>query len=410
METVALVVPRFGEEVVGGSERLFLNYARLLSKKYKVEVITSAAQEYTTWMNQYPLGKTEFEDNITIYRFPSECRWRSINTPDFWGQYGVPHPGADMLQLHYNKDVISAIRNIPRYNAEKFIIEQGPYSKEMFQFMTWNHNKWKKVLFTPYLYPTTYLGIDRIPNNKVLILMAAHHEPHIYFPCFRKYASYRWLVYFDQEAKMLNDALGTHNSNYRTVKPSVGEVTPEKDIEIDENKVVFLGRASGGKGFNFVAKLVDKYRLKYPNINIKLHVVGDIGDDVKELIHGWRDWIVVHGSVSTKKRDYILQTSLALINASVLDSFGLVNLEAARLGVPVFLNQDCPAFRSLAAMCKGGFIPFRTNDADNGFINGLHKLRNKEYRQKCSAFLIEWGYREMGEDKALQRLVQLIEE
>ena len=408
--TIALVVPRFGDKIIGGSERLFFNYAMLLTDKYNVDVITTGAAEYETWLSQYPLGKTEINKKLNIYRFNSDARWSSINTADSWNQYSIPHPGSDMLAISRNENAIKAIQNTPRYNAEKFIIEQGPYSKDLLQFLTLNHHKYKKVIFTPYLYPTTYLGIDRIPNNKVLILMAAHHEPHIYFPCFQKYAAYRWLVYFQEEATMLNVALKTNNTNWRIVKPSVGNIINNPNIKRSDNKVIFLGRASIGKGFEFVARAVDKYRLNHPEINMKLHVIGDIGDDVKNMINGWKDWIIPVGKVSTEKRDTLIAEALAVINGSVLDSFGLINLEAARLGTPVFLNIDCPAYESMHKLYPNTFIPFRSNDQDNSFEKGLHALRNKDILIRTSANLIKWATGPMSEASSLESLIKVIEE
>ena len=65
---VAIVVQRYGKDVLGGSESLAADIAACISKAYDVEVLTTCAMEYETWANHFPEGVST-ENGIKIRRF-----------------------------------------------------------------------------------------------------------------------------------------------------------------------------------------------------------------------------------------------------------------------------------------------------------------------------------------------------
>ena len=69
MKRIAIVVQRCHASVVGGSEALAWQYARLLSNRFDVEVLTSTASDYVAWKNDLPVG-VEMRDGIPVRRFP----------------------------------------------------------------------------------------------------------------------------------------------------------------------------------------------------------------------------------------------------------------------------------------------------------------------------------------------------
>lgn len=412
---IAVVVPRFGEEVVGGSERLALNYVNLLSKYYQVDVVTTTALDYMSWVPHYKPGLEKFAENVTVYRFDSERRWQSLeNKGDPWGSCNLQHPGlpeyGDMLALGVDKDRLQKIENSRLYDSHRFIATQGGSSDKMFQFLRKSESKWKKVIFIPYLYPSTYTGVDMVPKDKVLIILAAHEEAYIHFPCFRKYGRYRWLVFFKSEAEILNKALHLQHRDFLTIKPSVGTIKRLPNVKVDNNSVIFSGRAMVAKGFNIAIKLMEKYRKTHKE-DVKLIVTGSINDGrIKEIMKN-RPWVKNVGYVPTEERNRLMQSSVALINPSVLDSYGLVNLEASRVGTPVLLNRDCPAFMSLARTCPNGFLTFSSEDKDNHFISALHAIRkDPEIRKKHSDLLYSWSLTKASEKAAVDSLVYAIEQ
>ena len=70
MTRIAIVVQRCDESVVGGSEALAWQYARLLSDRFDVEVLSSTAIDYVSWRDELPSG-VRLRDGIPVRRFPT---------------------------------------------------------------------------------------------------------------------------------------------------------------------------------------------------------------------------------------------------------------------------------------------------------------------------------------------------
>ena len=65
---VALVVQRYGVEVLGGAETLARRIAELIAPRVDLEVLTTCAVDYLTWADHYPAGATEV-NGVRVLRF-----------------------------------------------------------------------------------------------------------------------------------------------------------------------------------------------------------------------------------------------------------------------------------------------------------------------------------------------------
>jgi len=69
---VAIVVQRYGTDLVGGSETLAREYAeRLIGRGFDVTVYTSTARDYVTWRSEYAAGES-MEHGVRLRRFVPE--------------------------------------------------------------------------------------------------------------------------------------------------------------------------------------------------------------------------------------------------------------------------------------------------------------------------------------------------
>ncbi|MBI3395237.1 MAG: glycosyltransferase family 1 protein, partial [Spirochaetia bacterium] len=65
MKKIGIVVQRWYQGAAGGAESHAFHYARVLSTKYPVELLTTTAVDADSWESALPPGETKFQ-GITI--------------------------------------------------------------------------------------------------------------------------------------------------------------------------------------------------------------------------------------------------------------------------------------------------------------------------------------------------------
>ena len=131
------------------------------------------------------------------------------------------------------------------------------------------------------------------------------------------------------------------------------EVKPGKFMELYNDKTPFvltLGRKSGAKNYRYAIESVEK--LNNMGINVKLVMIGK--DEDKQTINS--PYVKYLGM---QPRDVVLSAikeSIALINMSESESFGIVILEAWMLKKAVIVNERCAAFAELVDHEENGLL------------------------------------------------------
>ena len=159
---IAIVIQRYGSEVLGGAEQLCRLVAERLAARHQIDVLTTCARDYITWANAYPEG-TDRVRGVTVRRFPV-TRTRDIDTFNQMSDRLFGHRASRADELEWLK-------------------HQGPWSPALVEYLRRHHQQYDVVVFFTYLYATTVLGMEVCPG-KSLVVPTAHDEPAIHLGLF----------------------------------------------------------------------------------------------------------------------------------------------------------------------------------------------------------------------------------
>jgi glycosyltransferase involved in cell wall biosynthesis len=160
---LAFIIQRYGTEVLGGSEHLCRLTAERLAAQHDVDVLTTCAQDYVTWKNEYAEGADRIR-GVTVRRF-ANARTRDIDAFNKYSEwiYNTAHTRADEME---------------------WLKQQGPWCPSLLEYLRRHHQQYDVLIFFTYLYAPTVLGLEIAPARSILV-STAHDEPAIRLDLFR---------------------------------------------------------------------------------------------------------------------------------------------------------------------------------------------------------------------------------
>jgi glycosyltransferase involved in cell wall biosynthesis len=161
---IAFIVQRYGTEILGGSEYHCRLIAERLAPKHQVEVLTTCAQDYITWKNEYPEGADRVR-GVTVRRF-ANARTRDIEQFNRYSEwiFNSPHSRDDEME---------------------WLKQQGPWCPSLLEYLERHHQQYDVLIFMTYLYAPTVLGV-RIAPHKSILVPTAHDEPAIRLDIYKE--------------------------------------------------------------------------------------------------------------------------------------------------------------------------------------------------------------------------------
>jgi glycosyltransferase involved in cell wall biosynthesis len=160
---IAFIVQRYGTEILGGSEYHCRLIAERLAPRHQVEVLTTCAQDYVSWKNEYPEGADRIR-GVTVRRF-ANARTRDIDAFNRYSEWIFTHP-------HTPDDETEWLR------------QQGPWCPALLEYLERHHHQYDVLIFFTYLYAPTVLGMKVAPHKSILV-PTAHDEPAIHLDIYR---------------------------------------------------------------------------------------------------------------------------------------------------------------------------------------------------------------------------------
>ena len=358
---IAFIVQRYGTEILGGSEYHCRLIAERLAPKHQVEVLTTCAQDYITWKNEYPEG-TDRIRGVTVRRFAS-AQQRDIEAFNRYSEW-------IFTNKHTREDEFSWLR------------QQGPWCPSLLEYLQRNQNQYDVLIFFTYLYAPTVLGV-RIAPHKSILVPTAHDEPairlEIFKDVFRKPAALCYLTESERQfvhlqfadRPLLEEVVGVgvdlpQSQPYPRMPatgteeelPTVADPAPEPVVNGTEEEApprefashllsrgavfrrrhrlygpfaLYGGRIDPGKGAEELIQYFSEYVKEGGDATLVLM-------GVKLMSLPEEPFINFAGLLSDRERLQALEAATVVVCPSPYESLSLLALEAMSVGTPVLVN------------------------------------------------------------------------
>jgi glycosyltransferase involved in cell wall biosynthesis len=361
--SVAVVVQRYGADLVGGSETLAREYAeRLVQRGFEVTVYTTTARDYVTWRSEYPSGES-IEAQVRIKRFAPE-RERDIKAFNALAEpmYGCQTTADD---------------------EESFLVAQGPFVPELVRWLEAEASRYEAILVFTYLYYPSVEAIRAI-GAKAVFIPTAHDEPPLRFARFKsvfeKVGSYAFCSAPEMQlvrsrfdiARIPQDVVGIGVDP--PVAPDVEEYRILKTIE--RPYLLYAGRIDAGKGCDEMLRFYEHTQAEVMGCP-DLYLIGKLAMDLPAIPR------LRHlGFVSEEDKRAAMAGAQALICPSPYESLSITLLESMSFGVPVLASSRSDVLVDHCFKSQGG-LPYADRD---------------EFTEAVRLFVLDEGLRrELGE-------------
>ena len=304
----------------------------------KVEILTTCVEKFASdWNFNYYHEGNVVEHGITIRRFLVRKR----NTEAF-----------DRI----NYKLINS--NVPiTLEEEEIFLRENINSPQLYQYMEEHSNEYDYYVFIPYLFGTTYYGVQVAPEKSILI-PCFHDESYFYLKHFQTvFSSVAAIVYNAEPERRLAEK----NYNLENVCQVVMGIGMETEVfgvpnrfrtkyGINEEFVLYAGRKDAGKNVDVLLAYFAEYKRRNKN-SIKLVMIGGGEIDIPESIR--RD-VCDLGFVPIQDKYDACSAAIALCQPSSHESFSFVIMESWLCGKPVLVSGQCEVTKDFAIQSNGG--------------------------------------------------------
>ena len=389
---IAFVVQRYGAEVLGGSEHLCRLLAERLAPQHEVEVLTTCAQDYVTWKNDYPEGSDRIR-GVVVRRF-ANAQTRDLDAFNRYSEWIYTHPHSRADEMEWLK-------------------QQGPWCPSLIEHLRRHHQQYDVLIFFTYLYAPTVLGLEIAPARSVLV-STAHDEPAIRLEifkdvfgrpaalCYLTESERRFVHEQFSERPILEEVTGVgvdtpQNQPYPRMPPAAEEDTaPAADgsegaataASEDDSRssgvpshliargavfrrrhrlygplVLYGGRIDPGKGCEELIEYFSGYVKEGGDATLALM-------GVKLMLLPEEPFIRFAGTLSDRERLQALEAATVVVCPSPYESLSLLALEALSVGTPILANARSAVLVEHCTRSNGGLY---YADRDE-FVEGLKLL------------------------------------
>lgn len=384
---IGLVVPRYGEDILGGAETLARGLAEQLVgvETAYIEVITTCARDHLTWQNELPSGETVV-NGVKIKRFPIAHQCRNA------ARYDALH-----LRL-IQGEIISP-------NEQYEWVDHSAHSPELYAYIERWGETFDFLIFVPYLFGITYYGAAIFPDRSIL-WPCLHDEVYAYLDPTRALYNASLGVMFNTypEAQLAHRLYGPHRGGQVV---GFGLPTLEGDRHrfqeqsgVHAPSILYSGRIESAKNVPLLVQNFMEYKRRRKN-SLKLVLMGR----GPEPIPKHPDIISLGFKQGQAKMDVYAGATL-LCQPSVNESFSIVMMESWLCGVPVLVHADCAVARNHVIRSNGGLY-FRDYDEFEAVLDLM--LADESLRRRLGENGLRYVRTEYNWPAVLQRFESALE-
>ena len=330
---ILCVVPRYGENVLGGAEALIRGFAeRAPTLGCEVHVLTTCSTDAIAWSNVLPRGVTRL-NNVPVWRYPLA----PVTSP------------RRQLELHYKLMTHQPLDTDEQYKW----LDNGPHSPALYEHLQRFGQQYDAIILAPYVFPLIHYGA------------MIHPERSVIWPCLHDEAFAR----FESTALMLSQARGVifnsppeYELACRRFGPLPHAVVAGVGVDaicgdgerfrqryqVTEPFSLYAGRLEPPKNVHLLLENFLAYK-RDRRVNLKLVLMGE------GMLHTPQhpDILRIGFQPEQTKRDAFAAATL-LCQPSLMESFSIVMMEAWLAGTPVLVHAHCPVTSYYCAQSNAG--------------------------------------------------------
>jgi glycosyltransferase involved in cell wall biosynthesis len=330
---VALVVQRYGNDVLGGAETLARRVSELLAPEVDLTVLTTCALDYLTWADHYTPGKDEV-NGVRVLRFP------------------VPGPREAKRFARASDKVYRAPHDLDL--GREWMQAQGPNAPGLLEHLRDHGGEYDAVAFVTYLYATTADGLPLVAERS-LLYPTMHDEPPLRLALFDEVFAQAQAVLFStpEERELARARFGVEDERARVIGVGVDELDGDggrfqAETGIARRYAAYLGRLDPSKGVPDLVEHHAHYRAARPDgLDLVLIGSGDV-----DLPQG--DGFHALGFVSEQLKHDAIAGAEVVVCPSPYESLSLSQLEAWTHGRPTLSNAVSPVLVGQSRRSGGG--------------------------------------------------------
>ncbi|MBN1551985.1 glycosyltransferase family 4 protein [bacterium] len=349
------IIQRYGVRVDGGAELYCRWLAEHLKSIYDITVLTTCAEDYTTWHNKYSEGQEDV-NGVKVIR----C---SIDQPRSMDSFNL-----------LTQKLLTRQRTMDE--ERQWLLEQGPVSTNLLKTLHEIQHQFDYLFFFTYLYYPTVEGTALFPNKSVLV-STAHDEPVAHFQIYHEmYRRVRGLLFLTEaEQTFVNAVYDVQQTPQCLLGTGIdipeASITPaafRKKYLIQRPYLLYIGRVDAGKG---CSQLID-YFIEFQKTSEfngilafagRQHMIDPEHPDIKFL-----------GFIPDGEIESAIHGSELILVPSSFESLSILLLQGFSLGKPALVNAGSKVLLNHCLSSNAGLF----YSSQNEFSYGLELLLTHE--------------------------------